>query len=129
MSSHDHNDATTRALFQQLSSSLKKATFNENYSHVRVLLLFWQPSGECDTGYRDEGLLLGQVFADTFKFEVDSVIIPLEYPQLSVEERVSKEVIMMNKKAKMGNGKGLLILHYGGHGSNTNREGRAVWAP
>ncbi|OTA53988.1 hypothetical protein K449DRAFT_454634 [Hypoxylon sp. EC38] len=115
-------------LREKLNSHLKGASPGSYYKHVRVSLLFWDGDSENGRKFQNEGRCLGDLFG-RFGFEVDEFKIPLELSQLSLETYILKEVEAASRRMVEGTGKSLLILHYGGHGSDVDRDGRAVWAP
>lgn len=113
---------------ETLNKKLSRSATADHYSYVKVLLLYWEVKTEQDADFRKEGRLLGNLLAKTFNYSVQEFPIPLVHPQLSLQRRITEEIILASEAARSSNAKALVVIHYGGHGDDRDKQGRSVWA-
>ena len=115
-----------QAYTHQLTDLLNTARHDENYDAVKVLLIFWEVDpNNLPNAFEVEVNALGDIFSRVFKYNVEYYTIPLKSPTLQLQSRI----IQLLLEDKTGGKKRLLILYYGGHGSDKDVDGKAVWAP
>ena len=118
-------------LVQSLNRQIQLQSVSSAYQAVKVIILYWEQND--NTGYREEGQALGELFERSFGYDVEGFPIPSATSYLSLHNFVTKSLLNVIKTAKEKGGLPLLIIHYGGHGDRNDdgRQGderRSVWA-
>lgn len=108
----------------QLNRDLQTAIAYGEYEVVNVLVLYWENGA---VGFKDEAAKVSGLFKDVFNYHVTEYAIPTEKSFLSVMGLITTTLGEYRTR------KGLLIIHYGGHGDpddlkHSGQERRSVWA-
>lgn len=110
----------------QLTTQLRAAVdevwpnrFGSRYKSVKALLASWDAD---DLGVIKEVEALKHVFADFYRFDVSTYIIPSQYPDRALTRQVMEFVDSAQNDT-------LLIFYYAGHASmNPNRHDTVIWS-
>ena len=112
------------AFKKRLNSALelKDWEINNVYKSISVLILYFEDS---DTGFKDEALRIGELFAIDFHYEVEYYAIPSDHSHRRLDTKINSFL------DDHGDPDHLMIIHYGGHGDpndDNTQEKLAVWA-
>lgn len=114
----------TEALTRRLNSALEVEDWkiHNEYKGISVLVLYFEDS---DTGFKEEALRVGELFAIDFHYEVEYYAIPSDHSHRRLDTKINAFL------DDHGEPDHLMIIHYGGHGDPNDdnaQEKLAIWA-
>ena len=123
-------DLPDEQLRDTLNKELDLRSRSQAYTFVQVLILYWNDG---DSDFRAEGLELGKLFEESFKYSVQFFPIPTNQSYLALHQFVTQWALFASQREQEDRGRALLIIHYGGHADrnddrHSGEEKRSVWA-